>query len=83
MPRVGRPLRMLMPVTSAISPLRIGAAEVLAALGRGALSAAVGLEGGRTVVPAPLEVGYGLTALIRVPQLMSGARVCPQVGSAW
>ena len=56
------------------------AAEVLAAV--------VGpprwaLEGAGTVVPAPVEVGYGLTALIRVPQLMSGARVCPQVGSAW
>jgi hypothetical protein len=40
-------------------------------------------EGGRNRGAGPLRIGYGLTALIRVPQLMSGARVCPQVGSAW
>ena len=39
--------------------------------------------GGRNRGPGPLQVGYGLTALIRVPQLINGARVCPQVGSAW
>ena len=42
-----------------------------------------GFGGDRSRGPGPLQIGYGLTALIRVPQLMSGARVCPQVGSAW